>query len=79
MADINKKMPSPEEVRAIFNETYNVFYKKWINSNTPFNADAMMQEVHAINQKYDCKLCRHMLVDLIVCIQNEWKRRNQSE
>lgn len=72
-------IPSPIEVRQIFNEAYNVFYKKWINSNTPFNADQMMQEARELNQKYDCDLCRHMLADLIVCIEDEYRRRDKSE
>lgn len=72
----NKRIPSAIEVRQIFNETYNVFYRKWTNPNTPYNPDIMMQQAHELNQKYDCDLCRHMIADLIVCIEDEWKRRN---
>jgi hypothetical protein len=69
-------IPSPSEVRQIFNETYNVFYKKWINPNTPYDPGLMLQEAHELNQKYDCELCRHMVADLIECIEDEQRRRD---
>lgn len=65
----------PADVRQIFNETYNVFYKKWINPNTPYNPDLMLHEARELNHKYDCNLCRNMITDLIVCIEEEWRRR----
>ncbi len=62
--------PSPVEVRQIFNETYNVFYKKWINPNTPFDADKMIQEARSLNQKYN-HLDIVNIAALIECIENE--------
>lgn len=75
---MSKKIPSPEEVRQIFFEVYNSFYRKWINMNMPFDAEKMLQEAHELNSKYDCDLCRYMLTDLIICIQ-EYRRRVSGE
>ncbi|MGF7145315.1 hypothetical protein HNQ56_003756 [Anaerotaenia torta] len=37
----------------------------------------MMQEAYTLEHKYDCSLCRHMVADLIECIENE--RRSEDE
>lgn len=73
MSDVNNKIPTQIEVRQIFNEAYNVFYKKWTNSITPHDPDQMLREAHELNRKYECELCRHMIADLIECIENEWR------
>ncbi len=70
-------IPSPVKVRQIFNDTYNVFYKKWCNTNTVYNPDLMLHEARELNWKYDCDLCRHITADLIICIENE--RRMQGD
>ena len=78
MSENNNGTPNPAEVRQIFHETYNVFYKKWINPDIPYDPVQMMQEAYALEHKYDCSLCRHMIADLIECIENE-RRSEPSE
>lgn len=67
-------IPNQIEVRQIFNETYNVFYKKWINPNTEYNVDQMMQEARELNQKYEGQKVVN-IVELIECIEDERRRR----
>jgi hypothetical protein len=76
MADNSKKIPTPTEVRQIFNDTYNVFYKKWTNPNTVYDSAVMMQEAHELDRKYDGQKIVS-IAELIICIENEvLKRRN---
>ena len=74
MAD--KKIPSPEEVRQIFHETYNIFYKKWHTIIDPEQWVQLMQDMHEIDQKYNCDLCRQILIELAKVIEDEFKRRD---
>ena len=71
--------PDHETVKQIMNEVYNRFYLKWRKSMTEDNIDQILQEAREINQKYNCDLCRHMVVDLIECIEEEYKRREKIE
>lgn len=75
----DKKIPSPEEVRQIFNEVYNVFYKKWHTISDPEQWVLLMQEMREIDHKYNCDLCRQMLLELIKVIEDEFKRRDTSD
>ncbi|HHV13230.1 MAG TPA: hypothetical protein GXX75_23440 [Clostridiales bacterium] len=68
-------VPDQKQVRQIFHETYNVFYKKWTNPDTGYDTDAMMQEVYALDRKYDCQLCRDILAGLVESIDQEMVRR----
>jgi hypothetical protein len=68
-------IPSPVEVRQIFNDTYNVFYKKWINPGTPYDPAVMMQEAREFNRKYDGQKIVS-ITELIVCIEEERRKRN---
>ena len=82
MLQITEKVehiPSHEEVRNIFNETYNVFYKKWKNISNLDDWKIMRQEAIELDRKYDCELCRHMVADLIECIEEEWRLKNNGE
>jgi hypothetical protein len=75
MADIVIKIPSPTEVRQLMNEAYNVFYKKWINPDTVYDPEAMMCEVRNMDKKYDCQLCRELMIGLAESIDLEIMRR----
>jgi len=47
---------------------------------TTDNAGQMLQEAHELNEKYNnCDLCRHMIADLIECIEKEYRRRVSGE
>lgn len=73
----DKKIPNQSEVRQIFNETYNVFYKKWINPNTSYDPEQMLQEARELDEKFNHQKVVSM-TELIVCIENE-RRRGLSE
>lgn len=75
MAEKVKYIPSHEEVRSIFNETYNVFYKRWKNISNLDDWPRLMQEMHEIDQKYNCDLCRQILLELVVIIQEEFLKK----
>ncbi|HBI73637.1 MAG TPA: hypothetical protein DDY59_10645 [Lachnospiraceae bacterium] len=70
-----KHILSHEEVRNIFNETYNVFYKKWRNISNPDDWPKLMQEMYEIDAKYDCDLCRQILLELVKVMQDEFLKR----
>jgi hypothetical protein len=74
MADTSKKILSPTEVRQIFNDTYNVFYKKWINPNTVYDPVVMMMEAKELDHKYDGQKIVS-ITDLIICIEDIRIRR----
>jgi hypothetical protein len=73
MADTSKKIPSPIEVRQIFNDTYNVFYKKWINPNTIYDPAVMMHEARELDRKYGGQRIVS-ITDLIICIEDVRRR-----
>ncbi len=63
-------MPSQTEVRQIFHETYNVFYKKWVNPNIPYDPVAMIQEARDLDIKFNHQDIVS-IPGLIECIENE--------
>jgi hypothetical protein len=73
------KVPDREAVKQIMNEVYNRYYLKWRNDYTPDKVEQMLQEAYAISKKYDCSLCRTMLAELIICIEEEYRRRDKGE
>ena len=82
MTDINKSdnqilllIPSPEEVRQIFNDTYNIFYKKWKDISTLEQWVDLIQDMSRINQKYNCELCKQILLELVKVIEDGFKQR----
>lgn len=60
-------IPSNEQVRLIFKDTYN-FYTKWIAVNEP-DWDALITETREIEQRYPFELCRKILVELVAIIE----------
>lgn len=78
MANLDKKIPSSDKVRQIFNDTYNGFYKKWKDISAAEQWVPLMQEMHEIDAKYDCDLCRQILLELVKVIEYEFKQREVS-
>jgi len=70
-----KKIPNQEEVKAIFNETYNLFYRKYKDMVDPEQWVPLMLDLKAISDKYPYPLCRSILAELSVCLEDEFKRR----
>ena len=68
---------SPTELRQIFNDTYNVFYKKWINPDTVYDPAVMMEEARELDRKYNHQSI-DSIAELIICIE-EARRRESSE
>ena len=62
--------PTREEVKQIFNEIHNVWFKKFKDSKTDEEFQAMVKEAHEINKKYPYKLCENMLFDLANIIES---------
>lgn len=76
MENNSNNIPTHEEVRNIFNETYNVFYRKWHTITDPEQWVQLMQDMREIDKKYNCDLCRQMLIELVRVIEDEFKRRD---
>jgi len=77
MDENNKKIPSPTEVKQIFNEAYNIFYRKWHTISDQEQWVQLTQEMREIDQKYNCDLCRQILLELVVVIQEEFLKRRE--
>ena len=75
MADGSKRIPDQTEIRQIFNDTYNVFYKKWKDISSSEDWVLLIQDMREIDQKYKCDLCRQILLELVKVIEDEFKRR----
>lgn len=75
MTEKDNKIPSPSEVRQIFNDTYNVFYRKWINPDTPYDPAVMLQDARELNRKYEWQKIVN-ITELIVCIEEERSKSN---
>jgi hypothetical protein len=57
------------------NDVYNGFYLKWRNILTQENAAVMMQEAYELERKYPYDLCHSLLINLISCVEEEYRRR----
>lgn len=65
--------PSKEEVKQIFNEIHNIWFKKHRDSKTDEEFQSMLKEAHEINKKYPYRLCENMLIDLANIIESNAK------
>jgi hypothetical protein len=70
-------MPDSEQVRLIFRDTYK-FYDKWKNISNLDNWVVLMQEARDIDHMYNCDLCRQIILELVKCIEHEFKARRDS-
>jgi len=75
MADNRKSIPTPSEVRQIFNDTHNVFYKKWKDISTADQWANLIKDMHEIDSRYQCDLCRQILLELVKVIEHEFKSK----
>ena len=70
--------PTPDEVREIFNEVYNKFYRKYKQANTDEEFKLLIREANELDKKYPFDLCHHMLLDLINIIEKDYKERGKA-
>jgi hypothetical protein len=61
-------MPDKEQVRLIFKDTYN-YYLRWKDISNPDDWVILMQEMKEIDHRYDCDLCRQILLELVKVIE----------
>ncbi len=73
MSENSNNVPDRTEVRQIMNDTYNVFYRKWINPDTPYDPAVMLQEARELDRKYEGQKIVN-IAELIVCIEEERRR-----
>lgn len=67
--------PPQEEIRNIFNETYNIFYQKWKSISNPADWSTLMQDARELNKKYPYPLCRRILLELVEIIEAEFMEK----
>lgn len=67
--------PSHEEIKNIFNEVYNVFYRKWKDISSKSDWPQLMQDARELNQKYPYILCQKMLLELVDIIEDGFKEK----
>lgn len=72
----DKIIMSHEQIKNVFNDTYNSFYLKWKDIKTEEEIVPMWEEAKALNRKNgDSKLCRDILLFLCNNIELELKQR----
>lgn len=71
-------IPNHEQVKQFMYEVYNKFYLKWRNELTSDNIDQMMQEVYEFDKRYPFELCHDVILGLVECIEDEYRRRDSS-
>jgi hypothetical protein len=73
---MNEIILSYEQIKNIFNDTYNLFYLKWKDIKTEEEISAMWEKAKEINRKHnDCKLCRDIMLFLCNNIELDLKQR----
>lgn len=75
MSKDTKIIPNHEQIKQIFNDTYNVFYRKWKDISSPEQWVQLMQDMREIDAKYNCNLCRQILLELVKVIQEEFLKK----
>lgn len=66
-AAVKEGIPSADQVRLIYKDTYN-FYLKWI-AVKELDWEAVIAESRDIEQKYPFELCRKILVEVVMIIE----------
>ena len=76
--DKEEKNIARTQIKDIFNETYNVFYRKWENASCEEDILQMWEEAKEIKNKYNdgFGLCEAILTKLSQIIEKDCKRRN---
>ena len=71
-------MPDQEQVRLIFRDTYN-FYLKRKDITNPDDWVNLMWDMKEIDHRYECDLCRQILLELVRVIESEFKSKEGLE
>lgn len=61
---------------SILTDTYN-FYTKWI-AVKEIDWDLLLSESHEIEGKYECELCRKILIEVVMIIEADYMNRKGS-
>lgn len=70
-------IPTPQQVKDIFKETY-LFYLKYINSSTDKEFQDMLKESNDLYSKYPFDLCKSILIEVCNTIERYAKSRRES-
>ncbi|ROR28371.1 hypothetical protein EDD66_105313 [Mobilisporobacter senegalensis] len=72
MKNHENNIPSPEQVRLIFKDTYNFYvkYKKYLNNDEWME---LVREIHEIYQAHPFELCKIILVELLDIFEESYK------
>ena len=70
-----------EEIKNIFNETYNNFYLKWRNKiSSEKELAKMVEEARELSGKYGhAPLILHITVELVNVLEQEWKNEEEAK
>lgn len=68
-----KDLPTLEQIRLIFRDTYN-FYLRWKNINDEKYWNLLIQEEHDLYRKYPFDLCKHILVEILTVIKTSYEK-----
>ncbi|WMJ85469.1 hypothetical protein [Anaerocolumna sp. MB42-C2] len=73
----DEKTITRSQVKDIFNDTYNVFYRKWENASNEEDILKMWEEAKELKNKYNDEygLCETILMKLSEIIKDDFKRR----
>lgn len=78
MADTNKNVPTPEQVRLIFKYTY-MIYVKYKNSKSDQDFLNLVKACHELQRRFPFKLCEKVLLEICNIIEEEYKMRFKFE
>jgi len=67
------KYPSIEEVKQIFNEVHNVWFKKYRESKTDEDFKNLIRDAHSIIKQYPYNLTKVMLLEMAKIIEHYLK------
>lgn len=67
--NLMNEYPSIEQVKYIFNEVHNVWFKKYREAKTDEDFKNLIRDAHSIIEKYPFNLTEVMLLELIKAIE----------
>lgn len=70
------KIPTPENIRLIFRDTY-LLYTKFKDVQTKQDFQSLLDESHDLEKKYPFEVARKMIIDVVDVISLQWKGRNE--
>jgi len=73
--DVN--CPSPEQVKEIYKDTYNL-YLKYKEASADKDITELMAEANELNKKYPFQLCHLILLELLNVIEDYIKKKVKS-